>query len=388
MQLAIVAAGFTPGEADQLRRSMAAWRRKGGLEHFEQRLVDGMRRAATPRNSRGRSTSRSWASANTAFPNRIRRPSRCSFTSRRGSSATSRRRSPARCSTPSRWASTRRRSSCRMRAGMASTCGRADVTVSDWDCTLEIEIYCGRTHMPANGLPLTPRAALGLRIIGGLTEAGAHASSPRDGRRRSRAWPISRIARSSTAATWPASPTPTRSRRSPGIATTPSGTSPASSGCRRCSQAHVRGSRSRACRRRPKARTSSPTIGLARSRCAVIRSRSCAASCSERRVPRPRDRRNAARTLRPHRGHRHRPAAARYRERRRLRHARGRDGRHQRDRLARSRRPPAPRAAGRAAARGLRQGGARGPGRARARGTARRSFPDAGHSRDALAGLH
>jgi len=42
MQLAIVAAGFTAGEADQLRRSMAAWRRKGGLEKFEQRLVDGM----------------------------------------------------------------------------------------------------------------------------------------------------------------------------------------------------------------------------------------------------------------------------------------------------------------------------------------------------------
>src|SRR5204863_1691586 len=42
MQLAVVAAGFTPGEADSLRRSMAAWRRKGGLEHFEQRLISGM----------------------------------------------------------------------------------------------------------------------------------------------------------------------------------------------------------------------------------------------------------------------------------------------------------------------------------------------------------
>ena len=42
MQLAIVAAGFSPGEADQLRRSMAAWRRKGGLEPFEARLVHGM----------------------------------------------------------------------------------------------------------------------------------------------------------------------------------------------------------------------------------------------------------------------------------------------------------------------------------------------------------
>jgi error-prone DNA polymerase len=43
MQLAIVAAGFSPGEADQLRRSMAAWKRRGGLGHFEQRLIDGMR---------------------------------------------------------------------------------------------------------------------------------------------------------------------------------------------------------------------------------------------------------------------------------------------------------------------------------------------------------
>jgi len=42
MQLAMVAAGFTPGEADNLRRSMAAWRRKGGLEPFEARLIRGM----------------------------------------------------------------------------------------------------------------------------------------------------------------------------------------------------------------------------------------------------------------------------------------------------------------------------------------------------------
>ncbi len=42
MQLAIVAAGFTPGEADQLRRSMAAWKRRGGLDYFEQRILSGM----------------------------------------------------------------------------------------------------------------------------------------------------------------------------------------------------------------------------------------------------------------------------------------------------------------------------------------------------------
>lgn len=43
MQLAVVAAGFTPGEADRLRRAMAAWRRRGGLGSFEARLVEGMR---------------------------------------------------------------------------------------------------------------------------------------------------------------------------------------------------------------------------------------------------------------------------------------------------------------------------------------------------------
>src|ERR1044071_7937294 len=37
MKLAIVAAGFTPGEADQLRRSMAAWKRRGGLEKVHHR---------------------------------------------------------------------------------------------------------------------------------------------------------------------------------------------------------------------------------------------------------------------------------------------------------------------------------------------------------------
>jgi len=49
MQLAIVGAGFTPGEADQLRRAMAAWRRQGGLAPFRDRLIDGMRaRGITP----------------------------------------------------------------------------------------------------------------------------------------------------------------------------------------------------------------------------------------------------------------------------------------------------------------------------------------------------
>jgi error-prone DNA polymerase len=42
MQVAILAAGFTPGEADGLRRAMAAWKRKGGLQKYYDRIVDGM----------------------------------------------------------------------------------------------------------------------------------------------------------------------------------------------------------------------------------------------------------------------------------------------------------------------------------------------------------
>jgi error-prone DNA polymerase len=42
MQIAMLAADFTAGEADALRRAMAAWKRKGGLGPFHQRLVGRM----------------------------------------------------------------------------------------------------------------------------------------------------------------------------------------------------------------------------------------------------------------------------------------------------------------------------------------------------------
>lgn len=42
MKVAIVAAGFSPSEADQLRRSMATFKAKGMVSHFEKKLIDGM----------------------------------------------------------------------------------------------------------------------------------------------------------------------------------------------------------------------------------------------------------------------------------------------------------------------------------------------------------
>jgi len=43
MQVAIIAAGFTPGEADELRRAMAAWKKPGVLEKYYDKVVNGMR---------------------------------------------------------------------------------------------------------------------------------------------------------------------------------------------------------------------------------------------------------------------------------------------------------------------------------------------------------
>jgi error-prone DNA polymerase len=48
MQLAIVAADYSPGEADQLRRSMAAWKRHGGLEPHRIRLSERMKEKGYP----------------------------------------------------------------------------------------------------------------------------------------------------------------------------------------------------------------------------------------------------------------------------------------------------------------------------------------------------
>jgi error-prone DNA polymerase len=42
MQVVMLAADFSAGEADQLRRAMAAWKRKGGMEKYYRRIVDGM----------------------------------------------------------------------------------------------------------------------------------------------------------------------------------------------------------------------------------------------------------------------------------------------------------------------------------------------------------
>ena len=162
MQLAIVAAGFSPGEADHLRRSMAAWRRKGGLEKFEQRLVDGMGARGYAEAFARQIYQQILGFGEYGFPE----SHSASFALLVYISAWLKHYEPAAfCAAllnslpmgfygPSQLVQDAQRHGVDVRP--------ADVTVSDWECTLE------------KGTLLSPSALrLGLRMVAGLTEAGA-----------------------------------------------------------------------------------------------------------------------------------------------------------------------------------------------------------------------
>ena len=160
MQLAVVAAGFTPGEADHLRRSMAAWRRKGGLEKFEQRLIDGMNANHIPESFARQIYQQILGFGEYGFPE----SHSASFSLLVYISAWLKHYEPAAfCGAllnsqpmgfyaPAQLVADARRHGVEVRA--------ADVTSSQWDCTLE-------------GPGPVPALRLGLRMVGGLREESA-----------------------------------------------------------------------------------------------------------------------------------------------------------------------------------------------------------------------
>ena len=108
MRVAIECAGFTPGEADQLRRAMATFKFTGGSATSRTRWSAAWWRAAMKRPSPCR-PSASWKGlAPTAFPKATPPASPCWPMPRPGSNAITRRCSARPCSTASRWASTSR----------------------------------------------------------------------------------------------------------------------------------------------------------------------------------------------------------------------------------------------------------------------------------------
>jgi len=161
MQLAVVAAGFTPGEADQLRRAMAAWRRKGGLEPFHKKLMDGMRKNGIPAEFAERIYRQILGFGEYGFPE----SHSVSFALLAYVSAWLKRHEPAAFLaallnsqpmgfyTPSQLVQDARRHGVEVRP--------VDVLASEWDCTLE------------TGADAHPAVRLGFLLVQGLSQLGA-----------------------------------------------------------------------------------------------------------------------------------------------------------------------------------------------------------------------
>ena len=165
MQIAMIAADFTPGEADGLRRAMGAWRRTGGLGAYEHRLIDGMTRNGYPLEFAQRVVEQVKGFSSYGFPEShavsfallvydscwIKRHHPAEFLAAMLNSQ------PLGFYSPSQLVQDAQRHGVGVRP--------VDVVHSDWDCTLE--------DMPAPDAPGHPVVRLGLRLVGGLSEAEA-----------------------------------------------------------------------------------------------------------------------------------------------------------------------------------------------------------------------
>ena len=161
MNIAIVAAGFTPGEADQVRRSMAAWKRSGGLEKFEVKLKRGMKERGYSDEFADRIYKQVLGFGAYGFP----QSHSASFALLTYVSCWLKRHEPAAfCASllnsqpmgfyaPAQLVNDARRNGVHFRP--------VDIAISEWDCTLE------------RGDDGKPELRLGLCMAGGLSEAEA-----------------------------------------------------------------------------------------------------------------------------------------------------------------------------------------------------------------------
>ena len=186
MQIAMIAADFSADEADDLRRSMAAWKRKGGVERFHARLVDRMVEKGYDGEFSERIFSQIKGFGEYGFPEshaasfaklvyvscwlKCHEPA-CFLAAMVNSQ-------PMGFYSPSQLVQDARRHSIEVRP--------LDVTVSEWDCTLEaaISVHPEPVEGPDQvqlergpkypGIrPHQPVVRLGLRLISGFSEAAA-----------------------------------------------------------------------------------------------------------------------------------------------------------------------------------------------------------------------
>jgi error-prone DNA polymerase len=175
MRLAIVAAGFSPGEADQLRRAMGAWRRPGIIDNFRRRLIEGMQARGLAAEFAERVFEQLRGFGEYGFPEShaasfallvyvsswIKRYHPAAFTAALVNSQ------PMGFYAPAQLVRDARQHGIEVRP--------IDVNASDWDCTLE---SLGET--PTSG---KFALRLGLRMIAGLRQEAAEAivAARRDG---------------------------------------------------------------------------------------------------------------------------------------------------------------------------------------------------------------
>ncbi len=171
IELAMVAAGFSPGEADELRRCMASWRRHGRLAHFERRLVEGMRERGYDECFARRLFRQILGFGEYGFPE----SHAASFALLVYVSAWLKHHYPSAfaCalinSQPMGFYSPRQLVDDLRRHG--GEVRPVDVCHSDRDCTLEDG--GARFDAKAQGTPLQPPLRLGLRLVKGLSRSGA-----------------------------------------------------------------------------------------------------------------------------------------------------------------------------------------------------------------------
>ncbi|NNJ24225.1 error-prone DNA polymerase [Alienimonas chondri] len=176
MKLAEVAAGFTPGEADQLRRALAGWRKSGrDIGDFERKLKDGLRANGYEQEFADRLFAQIQGFGEYGFPEshaasfaclvmvscylKCRHPA-AFFASILNSQ-------PMGFYQPAQLVKEAKRQGVIVRP----VC----VNASDWDCTLEARDREG--HVADSSLPERPAMRLGLRQIAGLRETHAEAIS-------------------------------------------------------------------------------------------------------------------------------------------------------------------------------------------------------------------
>jgi error-prone DNA polymerase len=177
MALAIVAAGFTPGEADELRRSIAAWKRSGPLlERFRQRLETGMLARGYSRSFAAQVFTQIQGFAGYGFPEShsasfahlvyasawLRRHHIAAFTAALLNSQ------PMGFYAPSQIVQDAQRHGVEIRP--------IDILASEWDCTLEGGVMRSTVGVPPQSWGVGgPALRLGLRMVRGLAAKDAQA---------------------------------------------------------------------------------------------------------------------------------------------------------------------------------------------------------------------